>query len=404
MIRLFFVMNFFLSFFACSGGQNINESQNSKNQNTLKISDSIVCGAEQPEIYLNKIKAKRVGLVVNQSSLVKEKHLVDFLIENKINVVKIFALEHGFRGNIDRGNHISNEKDERTGLPIVSLFGKNRKPTEAQLADLDIVIFDIQDAGARFFTYISSLHELMEACAANSKKLLILDRPNPLGDYVDGPVRQAKFKSFIGKHAIPIVHGLTVAELALMVNGEKWLENGKICNLEIVKVKNYKHSDKYILPVKPSPNLPNHLSVRLYPSLCFFEGTIISIGRGTEFPFQLIGYPDAKLGDSLFIPEDKPGMQMDPEHEGKVCYGLDLRKLNPDSIRFTLKYLIDFYQKFPEKEKFFNRPEWINLLAGNDLLLKQIMAGLSEEEIKASWKEELDKYKEMRKKYLIYPE
>jgi uncharacterized protein YbbC (DUF1343 family) len=321
-----------------------------------------------------------------------------------VNIVKIFALEHGFRGNIERGGQVNNEKDEKTGIPIVSLFGKNRRPTNDQLADIDIVVFDVQDVGARFFTYISSLQEIMEACATNSKSLLILDRPNPLGDYVDGPVRQPKFKSFVGTHAIPLVHGLTVGELALMINGEKWLENGNKCKLGVVKVKNYKHSDLYVLPVKPSPNLPNQLAIRLYPSLCLFEATQVSIGRGTQFPFTVIGYPDPTFGDSLFIPKDLPGMQMDPEQEGKICYGIDLRGSNPDTIHFTLKYIIDFYNKFPDKSKFFSRPEWFNLLAGNDLLINQIKSGLSESEIKKSWKDELDKYKEMRKKYLLYKE
>jgi uncharacterized protein YbbC (DUF1343 family) len=367
-----------------------------------KKTDGIITGAEQSEIYLKMLKGKKVGLVVNQSSLIKNAHLLDFLIENKIKIVKIFALEHGIRGNIDRGGKVASEKDEKTGIPIVSIYGKNRRPSNVQMADIDLVVFDIQDVGVRFFTYISSMKEIMEACAASSKELIILDRPNPLGDYIDGPIMQPKFKSFVGMFSIPIVHGLTVGELALMINGEKWLENGKKCKLDVIKVKNYKHSMQYELPVKPSPNLPNHLSVRLYPSLCLFESTIVSIGRGTQFPFQVIGYPDKSLGDSLFVPTDIPGMQMNPEHEGKVCYGLDLRSLNPDSIKFTLKYIIDFYNKFPEKEKFFNRPDWFKKLTGNDELLEQIIAGKSENAIKAGWKPELDKYKEMRKKYLLY--
>jgi uncharacterized protein YbbC (DUF1343 family) len=391
-------------FMACGNSQENTQIEKKTVKDALKTEEKIIPGAEQPEIYLEQLKGKRVGLVVNQSSMVKNKHLVDFLLENKINVVKIFALEHGFRGDIDRGDKVQSEKDAKTGIPIVSLFGKTHRPTQAQISDLDIMVFDIQDAGARFFTYISSMQEVMEACAANAKQFLVLDRPNPLGDYVDGPVRQPKFKSFVGMHSIPIVHGLTIGELALMINGEKWLENGKKCKLGIVKVKNYTHSKHYYLPIKPSPNLPNQLSVRLYPSLCLFEGTIISIGRGTEFPFQVIGYPDQKMGDSLFVPKDIPGMQINPEHEGKVCYGINLRGLNPDSVKFTLKYVIDFYNKFPDKEKFFSRPEWVNLLAGNDLLLNQIKSGMTEEEIKASWKEELDKFKEMRKKYLLYNE
>jgi uncharacterized protein YbbC (DUF1343 family) len=402
MIRSLYLLIAYMIIFFCGYGQ-----ENPKNplripNDLISENEAIVTGAEQPDIYLKMLQEKKLGLVVNQSSIVKNKHLLDFLIEKKIKIVKIFALEHGIRGNIDRGGQVQNEKDEKTGIPIVSLFGKNRRPTNAQMADIDMVVFDIQDVGARFFTYISSMYEIMEACATNSKQLLVLDRPNPLGDYVDGPVMQDKFKSFVGKLAIPIVHGLTLGELATMINGEKWLENGKKCKLEVVKVKNYRHSKQYILPVKPSPNLPNQLSIRLYPSLCLFESTVVSIGRGTLFPFQVIGYPDKSLGDSLFVPVDIPGMQMNPENKGKICYGLDLRGSNPETIRFTLKYLIDFYNKFPDKNKFFNRPEWLNKLYGNDLLLKQIQSGMSEKEIRATWKVELDKYKEMRKKYLLY--
>ncbi len=364
----------------------------------------IVMGAEQYEKYSPLLENKRVGLVVNQSSLVKNEHLLDFLLEKGIKVQKIFAPEHGFRGNIDRGKHINNELDEKTGLPIVSMYGKNRRPTDEQMADIDVLIFDIQDAGARFFTYISSMHEAMEACAKNNVPFIVLDRPNPLGDYVDGPVRKEGFKSFVGMHPIPIVHGLTVGELAKMINGEKWLEDGRVCDLTVIPMKNYKHSMHYSLPVKPSPNLPNDLSIRLYPSLCFFEATEVSVGRGTKFPFQVVAYPDPDFGDSLFIPHDIPGMQMDPIQEGKVCYGIDLRKANPDTVFFTLKYLINFAEKFKEKgDTLVTKVRWFNLLAGNDELLKQINNGLSEKEIKASWKPELDKYKAMRKKYLLYP-
>ena len=388
-------------FNSCSSGQNntvgtiVEDVEN-------EGGDPILVGAEQPEIYLDSLKNKNVGLVVNQSSLVKEKHLLDFLLENKVQVKKIFAPEHGFRGNIDRGDHVKAEVDVLTGIPIVSMFGKNRRPTNEQLKDIDVMIFDIQDAGARFFTYISSMHEVMEACAINNTPLIVLDRPNPLGDYVDGPIRKKGFKSFVGMHPIPVVHGLTVGELAQMINGEKWLENGRQCKLTVVKVKNYAHSMHYSLPIKPSPNLPNDLSIRLYPSLCFFEATPVSIGRGTKFPFQVIAYPDETFGDSLFIPQDIKGMQMNPIQEGKVCYGIDLRNVNPDSTRFTLKYIIGFYQKFKEKGEFFNRRKWFNLLAGNDKLIKQIEAGMSEAEIRESWRTELEKYLKIRSKYLIY--
>lgn len=389
---------------SCSNGQNTLSTNEIQSQKKIEKKNQIIVGAEQSELYLNLLKNKRIGLVVNPSSMVKNEHLVDFLLKNKIEVAKIFAPEHGFRGNIDRGGHVKDEKDEKTGLPVVSMFGKNKRPTKEQLTNVDIMIFDIQDAGARFFTYISSMQEVMEACAAHKKKLIIFDRPNPLGDYVDGPVRQPGFKSFVGMQPIPIVHGLTVGELANMINGEKWLENGAHCDLTVIKVKNYKHSMHYQLPIKPSPNLPNYLSVRLYPSLCFFEATEISVGRGTEFPFQVIGYPDPEFGDSLFVPHDIKGMQMNPIQEGKTCYGVDLRTLNPENVTFTLKYLIDFYKKYKNKEAFFNRPEWFNLLAGNDKLLIQIKAGKTEQEIKESWIPELDKYQKLRKKYLLYLE
>ncbi len=388
---------------SCSGN---NEPKHEKTNTTKTTSiikqKPIIVGAEQFNLYSEFIKNKKIALVVNQSSLVKGKHLLDFLLENKINVVKIFALEHGFRGNIDRGKHIDNNVDKATGVPIVSLFGRNRMPKNEHLSDVDIVIFDIQDAGARFFTYISSMHNIMEACATNNKQLIILDRPNPLGDYVDGPIRKDKFKSFVGMHPIPIVHGLTVGELAKMINGEKWLKNGKQCQIKVIKVLNYNHSRHYSLPIKPSPNLPNDLSIRLYPSLCFFEATPVSIGRGTYFPFQVVAYPNPEFGDSLFIPQDIEGMQVNPIQEGKVCYGKDLRKLNPNDVKFTLKYIIEFYNKFKDKNAFFSREKWFNLLAGNDILIKQIKAGMTEDAIKLTWKNEIDQYKKMRKKYLLY--
>ncbi len=394
-----FLLIVFLYASSCS---NVHTQENSSQQADI---NPIIMGAEQYEKYLPLLENKRVALVVNQSSLIKNTHLVDFLLEKGVKIQKIFAPEHGFRGNIDRGKHINNELDEKTGLPIISMYGKNRRPTDEQMADVDIMLFDIQDAGARFFTYISSMNEAMEACAKNKIPFIVLDRPNPLGDYVDGPVRQEKFKSFVGMHPIPIVHGLTVGELAKMINGENWLENGKQCDLTVITMGNYKHSMHYSLPVKPSPNLPNDLSIRLYPSLCFFEATEVSIGRGTNFPFQVIAYPDPDFGDSLFIPHDIPGMQMNPIQEGKVCYGIDLRNAKPDTVYFTLKYVIDFAKKFREKgDTLVTKLRWFNLLAGNDVLLKQINKGLSEKEIKASWKKELDEYKTMRKKYLLYPQ
>lgn len=397
-MKLTVFLLFMLGMISCSS------AQTPANNTEVTSRTQIITGAERFKEYLPLLKNKRVALVVNQSSLINNEHLVDFLLAKNIKIQKIFAPEHGFRGNIDRGIHINNEQDEKTGLPIVSMYGKNARPSDAQMADVDIMIFDIQDAGARFFTYISSMNEAMEACAKNKVRFIVLDRPNPLGDYVDGPVRQEKFKSFVGMHPIPVVHGLTVGELAKMINGEKWLEDGKQCKLTVIKMKNYRHSMHYSLPVKPSPNLPNDLSIRLYPSLCFFEATEVSIGRGTQFPFQVIGYPDPDFGDSLFIPQDISGMQINPIQEGKVCYGIDLRNTKPETAFFTLKYIIDFAQKFREKgETLVKNVQWFNLLAGNDILLKQINNGLSEKEIKDSWKKELNKYKKIRKKYLLYP-
>ncbi len=360
----------------------------------------IESGDKQFNDYLPLLAGKNIALVANQTSVIDSIHILDFLLSKNINIVKVFALEHGFRGTVDRGAHFSTETDKKTGVPIVAVYGKNRKPKAEQLADIDIIIFDIQDVGVRFYTYISSMYLLMEACAENHKKLLILDRPNPLGFYVDGPVLKPQFKSFVGMLPIPVVHGLTLGEAALMINGEHWLKNGLQCELIIIKAKNYKHSDFWHLPNKPSPNLPNDQAVLLYPSLCFFEATEISIGRGTEFPFQLIGYPDTSFGTFSFIPKDIPDMQMNPIQEGKKCFGIDLR--NSKDTTFTLKYLIDFYAEFSDKSKFITRKRWFNLLAGNSELYNQIMSGMSEEAIRKTWQENLNSYKEIRKKYLLY--
>ncbi|MEN8119761.1 MAG: DUF1343 domain-containing protein [Bacteroidota bacterium] len=400
-----FILVFFLIWFTSCGISQQVGKETGKEELTYQTKEvnQIITGAEQTDKYLKLLQNKKVGLVVNQSSLIGDEHLVDFLLKKKIKVQKIFAPEHGFRGDADRGEHISNEIDKKTGLPIVSIHGKNRRPTDEQIKDVDILIFDIQDVGARFFTFISSMNEVMEACAKNKKPLIVLDRPNPLGDYVDGPIRKDGFKSFVGLHQIPVVHGLTVGELAKMINGEDWLEEGRQCELTVIKMENYNHSIHYSLPVKPSPNLPNDLSIRLYPSLCFFEATKVSIGRGTTFPFQVVAYPNSSFGDSLFIPVDIEGMQTNPVQEGKVCYGIDLRNANPDTIKFTLKYIIDFAKKLKSVgDTLITNERWFNLLAGNDVLLQQIKDGLSEKEIKKSWEKELTEYKKMRKKYLLY--
>jgi len=360
---------------------------------------SITTGAEQLNEYLPLLKNKNVALVVNHTSIIKNTHLVDTLLSLHVNIKKIFAPEHGFRGKADAGEKVQNEVDGKTGLPIVSLYGNNKKPTAQQLKDIDAVVFDIQDVGVRFYTYVSTMHYMMEACAENKKPLIILDRPNPNGYYVDGPVLESKFKSFVGMHPVPLVHGLTIGELALMINGEKWLDSGKVCNVKVIKNSQYSHKDHYSLPIKPSPNLPNDLSIQLYPSLGLFEGTIMSVGRGTEFPFQVIGAPEKQFGSFTFTPKSMNGMAKNPPYENQVCYGVDLRKEKP-APTFTLIYVIDFYNKATNKEKYFN--SFFNKLAGNDLLMKQIKEGKSEEQIKHSWKAELDKFKIKRKKYLLY--
>ena len=363
----------------------------------------VITGAEQMDHLLPILKGKRVALVVNQTSRVGETHLLDTLLAAHIQIKKVFAPEHGFRGDADAGETIKNGKDIRTGVPILSLYGKNKKPAAAQLQDIDLIVFDIQDVGARFYTYISTMQYIMEACAENRKQLVITDRPNPC-DYVDGPVRQKNQKSFVGMHPIPILHGCTVGELAQMINGEGWLSNGKKCALTVIPVEGWKHGQPYSLPVKPSPNLPNDQSIRLYPSLCFFEGTNISVGRGTYYPFQILGAPDARYGDFTFTPTSLPGFDTKPLHKDKECYGTDLREY-PFTGGLTLKFLLDFYNKAGNDQAFFfTRPQWFDLLAGTKELRFQIVRGLKEDEIRASWQPALNKYKKIRKKYLLYPD
>jgi uncharacterized protein YbbC (DUF1343 family) len=339
-------------------------------------------GADQLDILLPKLTNKSVALVVNHTSLVGNTHLADTLMAS------------------GDGEKISDGVDSRTGLPIVSLYGANRKPTPEQLADVDVVIFDIQDVGTRFYTYISTMHYVMEACAEQGKKLVILDRPNPNGHYVDGPIRTPALKSFVGMHPIPIVHGLTVGELSGMINGEGWLENGVKCDVDVIRIKNWGHNDFYSVPVKPSPNLPNDQAIRLYPSLCLFEGTVISVGRGTQTPFLIIGNPEFTDLSFSFTPVAIPGMSNEPPHLGKTCYGIDLSNIEV-LPRINLKYLLDFYQKYPDKDKFFIGS--FDRLAGTPELKEQIKKGMSEEEIRATWTKGLEEYKQIRSKYLLYP-
>ena len=376
----------------------------------------ILPAAYQTDAYLPLLEGKNVAMVVNHTSLIHETHLVDSLLALGVNVKQIFAPEHGFRGEAANGELVQDATDAQTGLPIVSLYGKNRKPSPEQLSQVDLVVFDIQDVGARFYTYISTMHYLMEACAEQNKEMMVLDRPNPNGFYVGGPVRSPDQKSFLGMHPIPIAHGLTVGELAKMINGEGWLTDSLQCTLKVIPVQHYTHSDRYSLPVRPSPNLPNDQAINLYPSICLFEATNISLGRGTGFPFQVLGNPDQALVAGLdstypsldtisFTPEDIPGVAFDTKHRGKRCYGLDLRNAPPLN-GFTLKYVLDFYRQAMAigmtAQEFFDRPDAFALLAGNKQLQQQIIDGLSEEEIMKSWEPELEAYKKMRKGYLLY--
>lgn len=363
-------------------------------------------GAERLDVITHLLEGKRVGLVVNQTSILEKAqvHVLDALLAEGVDVKKVFAPEHGFRGTADAGQQIADSRDQKTGVPIISIYGKNKKPTAAQLQDLDVVVFDIQDVGARFYTYISTMHYVMEACADNGKEFIVLDRPNP-NDFVDGPVREPDMESFVGVDPLPLLHGLTVGELAWMINKEGWLKSQPdTCRLKIVKMENWKHGDPYWLPVKPSPNLPNDQAIRLYPSLCFFEATNISVGRGTYFPFQVIGFPDKKYGDFTFTPVSLAGFDTNPLQKDKACYGVDLREY-PFEGGLTLRFLLDFYEKAGKDQAFFfARPRWFDLLAGTKKLRFQIVRGLTEQEIRESWQPALDTYKEIRKKYLLYPD
>lgn len=367
------------------------------------IFGKVITGAERIGEYLPLLKGKRVGMVVNQTSIIgsKQTHLLDTLLELNVQVVQVFAPEHGFRGNADAGEEVKDGKDSRTGIPIVSLYGNNKKPTNVQLKDVDVVLFDIQDVGARFYTYISTMFYVMEACAENQKQLIVLDRPNPC-DYVEGPILKPAYRSFVGMLPIPVLHGCTVGELAQMINGEGWMTTIKApCPLTVISMKGWKHGQPYILPVKPSPNLPNAQSIQLYASLCPFEATQVSVGRGTVFPFQVLGAPDKKYGSFTFTPKSLPGFDKNPIHKGVLCYGKDLRNVT-DVNGFTLRYFLDFYQLSGEREAFFSRARWFDLLMGTDSVRLAILKGESEQEIRNSWQKELQTYQSIRKKYLLY--
>ncbi len=373
----------------------------------------IKTGADQTDKYLSYLKGKRVALLANPTTIVGDKHFVDSMLKLGVNIVKVFGPEHGFRGNASAGIKVADEIDPTSGVKVVSLYGPKRKPSKEDMADVDLMIFDIQDVGCRFYTYINVLSHIMEACAENGKELLILDRPNPNGYLVDGPILDMKFKSGIGMFPIPIAHGMTIAEFAQMINGEGWLPNKMQAKLKIIKVANYAHDMDYTLPVKPSPNLNTQQSIMLYPTTCLFEGTVLNHGRGTQFPFTIFGSPLYKgIYDFSFTPVSIKGMAETPLHMNKECYGLDLRNMNIAELkkknRIQIQWMIDLYNKFPMKGQFFDRSQSnqigdINKLIGNDVFRKQVAEGKSVDEIYASWEPGLSEYKTMRKKYLLYP-
>lgn len=380
----------------------------------VTTSKEILTGADQTENYIGYLQNKRVAVLANPTTIIGKSHLVDSLISRGINIVKAFGPEHGFRGKASAGVVVADERDPATGIKIISLYGSKRKPTATDLADVDIVIFDIQDVGCRFYTYINVLRDIMEACAENKKQLLILDRPNPNGYLVDGPVLDMQLRSGIGQFPVPIAHGMTVAEFARMINGEQWLPANLKCDLKIIPVKNYRHDMEYNLPVSPSPNLNTQHSIMLYPSTCLFEGTYLNHGRGTYKPFVIAGSPLLKNKYTFsFVPRSIKGMSETPIFENETCYGLDFTHVNIDSLkqtkRINLSWILDLYKAFPEKEKFFDRtlhPEVRNIdfLVGDSNFKHQVKKGLSIKQIQDSWEPGLSAYKKMRTKYLLYPD
>ena len=386
-----------------------NQTLEGDKQRNVAKHTSITVGANQTTSYLPLLKDKRVGIVANQTSVIFKDnnqqiltHLVDSLLTLKVDIKKVFSPEHGFRGRADAGEHVNDGIDTKSGLPIISLHGKNRKPTKAHLEGLDILIFDIQDVGVRFYTYISTLHNIMEACAEQNIPVLILDRPNPNGHYIDGPTLEIEHKSFLGMHPIPLVHGMTIGEYAQMINGERWLKQGVTAKITVIPVKNYTHKTPYSLAIRPSPNLPNDQSIKLYPSLGLFEGTYVNAGRGTEFQFQRYGAPflDKDYFKLSYTPVANFGAKY-PKHKNSVCYGKDLQDEILNDV-MTMKWIIEAYENATDKAKFFNTVNFTKH-AGTQLLQKQIEAGLSEEDIKATWKNDIERFKKTREKYLLYP-
>ena len=381
MTRFLFLLSILFSLSACSA-------------QSLKV------GAERTDTYLPELEGKRVALVVNQTSMVGNTHLVDLLHEKGLNITKVMAPEHGFRGEAPDGETIDDSKDEKTGIPIVSIYGKTKKPSAEMLADVDVIVFDIQDVGVRFYTFISTMHYVMEAAAENNKKVVILDRPNPNGMYVDGPVKDSDINSFVAVHPIPVVHGLTVGELAQMINGEGWLKDGVTCELQVIPMLGWNHKSTYSLPIAPSPNLPTDNAIALYPSLGLFEGTVVSVGRGTDFPFEAIGHPDYSKGTFSFTPQPNAGSKY-PPMEGKECKGQYFGD-TAAKREFSLKYLLEYHEDIKDDTTFFR--SYIDLLSGTKSFRQQVEQGLSESAIRASWQPGLEKYKAIRKQYLLYPD
>ena len=390
-----------------SSGKNIENREKKRKITSEKPTHGIQTGAENYTAYLPLLEDKKIGIVTNQTGILNyysteetqvNLNIVDFLLAKKINLQKIFAPEHGFRGTADAGEHVVDGKDTKTGLPIISLYGDNKKPKAEQLAGIDVVVFDLQDVGARFYTYISSLHYIMEACAENNIQLIVLDRPNPNGNIFDGPSLEKEFTSFVGMHPIPLLHGMTIGEYAQMINGEKWLKNEVKCKLTVIPCLNYKHDMFYSLPMKPSPNLPNDQAINLYASLCLFEGTNVSVGRGTEKQFQIYGSPFLPKSEFSFTPIPNFGAK-EPLYKNQLCYGEDLTKATKVS-KLELKWIIKAYNETSDKTKFFN--PFFTKLAGTKKLQQQIEAGTSDADIRKSWEKGLSEFKVMRKKYLIY--
>jgi len=396
---LVFLFLLLMSLISCGNKKNTKLAENK-----AVAQQHIITGANQTTRYLPLLKGKTIAVVANQTSVIQRKngftHLVDSLLQLDITIKTVFSPEHGFRGKADAGEHVANGRDAKTGLPLISLYGKNKKPSKEQLAGIDIVVFDIQDVGVRFYTYISTLHYVMQACSAQNIPVIVLDRPNPNGHYIDGPLLEKAEQSFVGMHPVPIVYGMTIGEYAQMINGENWLNTTNKCDLTVIPLKNYTHKSKYHLPIKPSPNLPNSKAINLYPSLCLFEGTKVSCGRGTDMQFQIFGAPflGKKKYSFSFTPMPNDGAKY-PKFKGEHCNGLDLRKTNYLN-EINLDYLINTYKNSNNKTVFFNK--FFTRLAGTKSLQKQIIAGKSAQEIKASWQGGLDKFKQIRAKYLLY--